>query len=336
MLHKSQVVLGMLLTSVLSISAIAQDKKSWIKPTDAAKHQHFQIQGEYLAEFEDNGEQRRIGAQVIALSDKTFRSELFIGGLPGAGWSRGQEQRGSNGKIDGKFQIWTSDDGGDPARTRLVDGNLELVDNDGNIRVTFKKVHRKSPTLSAKPPKGALVLFNGSAASAKNFERGQIVLGNLLRHDCESKEKFGDHQLHLEFRTPYMPFARGQGRGNSGMYLQGRYEVQVLDSFGLSGKNNECGGIYSISEPIVNMCLPPLSWQTYDVDFTAARYDSASGKKIKNARATIKHNGVIIHNNLELPKGTPGKNPEANSPGILYLQGHGNPVVYRNVWVLKK
>ena len=334
--YKTNLLLTLVLLTAIAAPLSAQDKKNWIKPAEANKLLHFQIQGEYLAEVEDNGEQVRLGAQVIALSDKTFRSELFIGGLPGAGWSRGQEQRSNNGKVDGDFQVWTSDDGGEPARTRLVDGNLELIDDAGNVQAVFKKVHRKSPTLNAKPPKGALVLFNGSAASAKNFERGQLVLGNLLRHDCESKEKFGDHQLHLEFRTPYMPFARGQGRGNSGMYLQGRYEVQVLDSFGLEGKNNECGGIYSISEPIVNMCLPPLSWQTYDVDFTAARYDATSGKKIKNARATIKHNGVVIHNNLELPKGTPGKHPEANSPGILYLQGHGNPVVYRNVWVLKK
>ena len=120
------------------------------------------------------------------------------------------------------------------------------------------------------------------------------------------------------------------------MFLQGRYEVQVLDSFGLVGKNNECGGIYSIFDPKVNMCLPPLSWQTYDVEFTAARYANNNGKKIKNARVTIRHNGVIIHDNRELPKGTPGKDAEGSTPGILYLQGHGNPVVYRNIWVVKK
>ena len=158
---------------------------------------------------------------------------------------------------------------------------------------------------------------------------------NLLRHDCESKQKFVDHSLHLEFRTPFLPHARGQGRGNSGMYIQGRYEVQVLDSFGLEGKNNECGGIYSISEPAVNMCFPPLTWQTYDYDFTAAVYDDA-GKKTKNARVTIRHNGVVIHDNLELPNGTPGKHKEAAGPGLLYLQGHGNPVVYRNIWVVEK
>ena len=83
------------------------------------------------------------------------------------------------------------------------------------------------------------------------------------------------------------------------------------------------------------MALPPLVWQTYDVDFTAARYD-ADGKKVKNARVTIKHNGVVIHDDLELTHGTPGKAKEGPDPEILYLQGHGNPVVFRNVWAVKK
>ena len=157
---------------------------------------------------------------------------------------------------------------------------------------------------------------------------------HLLRANCHSKEKFGDHSLHLEFRTPFKPHARGQKRGNSGVYVQSRYEIQVLDSFGLEGKNNECGGIYSIAQPKVNMCFPPLTWQTYDIDFTAARYDGE--KKVKNARITVKHNGVVIMDDLELPHGTPGRLEEGSGPAPLYLQGHGNPVFYRNIWVVRK
>ena len=199
---------------------------------------------------------------------------------------------------------------------------------------TLAKVERKSPTLGAKPPAGATVLFDGSSAEA--FENGELIEGNLLgATNCFSKERLNDHQLHVEFRTPFMPAARGQGRGNSGVYVQGRYEVQVLDSFGLEGRNNECGGIYSISEPIVNMCLPPLSWQTYDIDFTAARYDG-DGKKIKNARATIELNGVVIHDDLELTHGTPGYHAEGPEPESLFLQNHGNPVAVRNIWIVKK
>ncbi len=148
-------------------------------------------------------------------------------------------------------------------------------------------------------------------------------------------EKLGDHQLHIEFRTPFKPLARGQARGNSGVYVQSRYEVQVLDSFGLSGEDNECGGIYKIAKPRLNMCFPPLTWQTYDIDFVAAKYDQ-SGKKTSNAIITIKHNGVTIHDKLELKSGTPGRLPEGPTPEPLYLQGHGNPVVYRNIWVVKK
>ena len=132
-----------------------------------------------------------------------------------------------------------------------------------------------------------------------------------------------------------MPTARGQGRGNSGIYVQGRYELQVLDSFALGGQNNECGGIYSISEPIVNMCLPPLVWQTYDIDFVAARYDN-SGEKIQNASVTVGHNGVLIHDDLELTHGTPGRHPEGPEPEALFLQDHGNSVVFRNIWVYPK
>ena len=117
--------------------------------------------------------------------------------------------------------------------------------------------------------------------------------------------------------------------------MQSRYEVQVLDSFGLEGKNNECGGIYSIAEPAVNMCLPPLSWQTYDFEFTAARYNEG-GEKIKNARITVRHNGIVIHDDIELTHGTPGRHPEGPAPDALFMQDHGNPVVYRNIWLVEK
>ena len=119
------------------------------------------------------------------------------------------------------------------------------------------------------------------------------------------------------------------------MYIHSRYEVQILDSFGLEGKDNECGGIYSVARPKVNMCYPPLSWQTYDIDFVSARFDE-SGNKTSNARVTVKHNGVVIHDDLELPKHTPGRNKEGPEPAPLFLQNHSNPVVFRNIWVVEK
>jgi hypothetical protein len=125
----------------------------------------------------------------------------------------------------------------------------------------------------------------------------------------------------------------GQGRSNSGVYLQDRYEVQVLDSFGLSGENNECGGIYTQHKPLVNMCYPPMEWQTYDIEFTPAEF-GPDGKKTKNARTTIYHNGVKIHDNVEFPKECPGGQKETAEAGPFQFQNHGDPVVYRNVWVV--
>ena len=114
------------------------------------------------------------------------------------------------------------------------------------------------------------------------------------------------------------------------------YEIQVLDSFGLDGKNNECGGIYSIRDPDQNMCFPPLAWQTYDIDYTAATYDD-SGKKTKNGRMTVRHNGVVIHDNVELPKDTTGAPvKEGPEPGPIFLQDHGNPVRFRNIWLVEQ
>ena len=179
-----------------------------------------------------------------------------------------------------------------------------------------------------------MVLFDGS--SADQWNGGKITPEGLLAMGVTSKQAFQSGKLHIEFRTPFMPKARGQGRGNSGVYLQDRYEVQVLDSFGLKGENNECGGIYSIAKPKVNMAFPPLSWQTYDIDFEAAEYD-ASGVKAKPAVITVRHNGVLIHDRVEVSKGTTaaGRKEGADS-GPIQLQNHGNPVVYRNIWFVQK
>ena len=133
-----------------------------------------------------------------------------------------------------------------------------------------------------------------------------------------------------------MPEARGQERGNSGTYLQGRYEVQILDSFGLEPRDNECGGIYSVGPPRLDMCYPPLAWQTYDIEFTAAKFDAA-GKKTADARMTVRHNGVLIHDGRAVDHATTASiEGESPSPGPVYVQDHGCPVRFRNVWLVKR
>ncbi len=286
----------------------------------------FAIQGEYAGAAGDH----QWGAHVIALGDGKFDLVGYQGGLPGEGWKRGDEVRKATGEAKDGVAILK----GDHFTVTIKDGVATVTGEGGEKHGELKKVERKSPTLGAPPPTGAKVLFSGRDTDA--FTNGKIIEGNLLAASgAESKLKLGDHTLHVEFRTPFMPQSRGQARGNSGVYIQGRYELQVLDSFGLEGENNECGGIYSIGKPAVNMCLPPLAWQTYDIDFTAAKYDAA-GNKTANARVTIKHNGVVIQEDLELPKGTPGHHPEGPEKDGLYLQDHGNPVAFRNVWVVEK
>jgi len=150
-----------------------------------------------------------------------------------------------------------------------------------------------------------------------------------------TKRKFKDFKLHLEFRTPFMPTARGQARGNSGAYLQGRYEVQILDSYGLSSQHNECGGVYQISAPRVNMCAPPMQWQSYDITFRAPRFD-ADGKKVESAQLSVVHNGVTIHENLTVPRPTTlALDNNVKEPGGICLQDHGNEVQFRNIWLVE-
>ena len=312
-----------LVVGLAALPALAGPKITDPQQADA----DFALQGEYAGTIATDEGQAKEGVQVIALGKGRFRAVAYHGGLPGDGWD-GNEKIEVEGSAEVGAVVFSSDG----VTGRLADGKLTITAADGQLIGTLNKIERKSPTLGAKPPAGAVVLFDGTSADA--FKGGRMTDDGLLMEGVTSKATFGSHRLHIEFRLPYQPEDRGQGRGNSGIYLQGRYEVQMLDSFGLAGKDNECGGVYSIADPDVNMCLPPLAWQTYDVEFTAGKYD-ADGKPVAHPRMTVRHNGVVVHDDLELPHSTTASPLKAGSgPGPVFLQNHGCPVRYRNIWVL--
>ena len=295
--------------------------------TDTAKAgPDFAVQGEYLGE---TSEKAKLGAEVIARGNGNFVVNLLPGGLRGEGGDYAKRAEAAAKTAEGKVTI-TSKDGKWTAA--IESGKMTGKTADGRP-FTLERVVRKSKTLGEKPPSGAIVLFDGG--NANEWPKGQIVDGNLLGSDIASKQKFKDHKLHVEFRLSYMPFATGQARSNSGVYAQHRYEIQVLDSFGLKGANNECGGIYGQTAPLVNMCYPPLQWQTYDIDFMAAKI-GAGGMKTAHAVVTIRHNGVLIHDKVALKGPTGGGEPETDQPGPVFLQDHGGQVQYRNIWVVEK
>ena len=194
------------------------------------------------------------------------------------------------------------------------------------------------------PPESAVVLFNGKDLSNWTTRDGgepswnvadDIITVEPRTGDIMTKETFTDHFLHVEFMCPDMPEATGQGKGNSGVFLQGRYEIQVLDSYGIEvpGKG-DCGSIYNQFAPLVNACKPALEWQTYDVIFRAPRLNDA-GEMLANVRATVIQNGLVILNNVQLP-GMTGANIDSavGKPGPLLLQDHGNHLKFRNIWAV--
>jgi hypothetical protein len=348
--------LGLLVGAAWTLfAADPKEKDVWTDLADPTLPADFKVQGEYVGEVPRGG---KIGCQIIALGKGTFQAVLCPGGLPGDGWD-GEHKILMDGKtVDGTTTFGPATGKkkylakapaefsatskypppGQRDYSASVSGDTLTGKTEDGTPFTLKRTLRKSPTLGAKAPTEALVLFDGTNTDEWNGGRLDKEHGilNTDSKDIFSKRKFNNYTAHLEFMLPYRPAARGQGRGNSGFYQVDLFEVQVLDSFGLDGKNNECGGIYSQTAPKVNMCLPPLTWQTYDVDFTNAVHDD-SGKKIQNARISVKHNGVVIHENTEItgPTDKDRKDPQGN-PGPIRLQGHGNPLQYRNIWVVEK
>jgi hypothetical protein len=267
-------------------------------------HADFPMLGEYVS---NNG---NTALQATLLKDGDFLVATYQGGLPGDGWDKKSIQS-----------------------EKLTPGTVKA------LLKGYTKTERVSPTLGKAMPANAYLTF---PADFTNVEDGLLLAGGKTNKDM------GSFHMHIEFMQPFKPGRNpsSQDRGNSGIYIFNNYEIQVLDTFGLdlNVENNAikieslnsqwCGALYKMKTPDVHMAYPPLRWQTYDIDFYAPEFDGDT--KIKNARITIRHNGVLIHDDVELEKGTGNgaKRPQLAKGPILF-QDHRNPVVFRNVWAME-
>jgi hypothetical protein len=264
------------------------------------------------------------------------------------------------GEIDGRLDGDTIHFESDGWVGRVTGGQLTGHRQQGSNRIRFEldRVERTSPTLGAPPPAGAVVLFDGTDLGAWEHGEGRDVTWYLVEEeqamevrfardqadrdrriggDIFTRQHFGDCRLHVEFRYPVEAGRSGQGRGNSGVFLQNTYEVQVLNSYGLTGFWNEGAALYKHTPPLVNASLPPGQWQTYDIIYQAPVFEG--GQKKENGRITVRHNGVLVHNDVELLHATAwalaSRGHEAQGPAPIRLQDHGNAIQFRNIWLLE-
>jgi hypothetical protein len=206
--------------------------------------------------------------------------------------------------------------------------------------IAWPEVKVVDPGPPGGPPADAIVLFDGKDLSQWEGGADWIVKDGYAvtnRHDIRTKQAFGDCQLHVEWAAPEEVKGNGQGRGNSGVYIMGLYEVQILDSYdNPTYPDGQAGAVYKQHPPLVNVSRKPGEWQTYDIIFTAPRFDE-KGNLTKPAYVTVLHNGVLVQNHFELQGATSYTEP----PGYtahpvklpLLLQYHNNKVKYRNIWI---
>jgi len=238
--------------------------------------------------------------------------------------------------LNGATDIQASD--GDGGWSPLSHGHLALQAEGAEVSYRSLEVR---PLAYLAPPADAVVLFDGSGTDAwmgpDGGTAGWNVDGGVLQvvpfaGDLRTHETYDDVRLHLEFQVPATPTSGAhEDRGNSGVYLQGRYEVQILDSFGLDAGSVDCGAVYGVNPPAVNEAFPPGIWQSYDIVFHPPTWDG--GTKEASARMTVVWNGSVVQQETAVPGPTRLGDPEAPGPGPIRLQDHWNKVRYRNIWI---
>ena len=299
--------------------------------TDAAQaDDDFPFVGEYWGIlYSKQGSQWEysvVGLQLAAQGDGKFQATEYLEGLPGAGWNKNEHALFPAARTGDVVNI--------PAEPlgMQVDGEFATVGSYGKGPVYgfLRRVVRSSPTLGKAAPSQATVLFDGTTTD--QFVKANISPEGLLTQGAETQTAYSDFTLHVEFKLPYMPTARDQGRANSGVYIQRRYEVQILDSFGELPAFNTAASLYRTKPADLNMSLPPLSWQTYDIRFQAARFEN--GKKVADAVITVWHNGIKVQDHYAIPNKTGAGKAEGPEPFPILFQDHNNPVRFRNIWIV--
>ncbi|MCF7973173.1 MAG: DUF1080 domain-containing protein [Phycisphaerae bacterium] len=297
--------------------------------------------GEYDGTYYPDGLQTMpASAKVVAEGDDVFY-RIMITTTPGQ-----KNQDGGNielyGHRKGSTLIIADRAGGYYWHGQIQNDHLSVRSEYGQ-HFELQKISRKSPKEGLKPPQDAVVLLafkegvtpDMSAwtnAEWKALDNGAM---SVNKGGNETKQHFGDiKHFHLEFKLPLEPNNRGQGRANSGVYFAGEFEVQVLDSFGLVHTSGDCGGLYNRARARVNACLPPETWQTYDVTFRAPRLNS-DGTVRENPRITVIHNGITIQDDVEIEYSGDRWKGKSEATGPIHLQDHGHPVQYRNIWLVK-
>jgi len=263
----------------------------------------------------EGGEELSVGYLKHAIEQEASKGLKFVGRHEGVAWE---------GRLKDETLRVTAED---PARGEFL----------------LKRTWIEAEGAGMKPPKNAVILLPFKKGRAPSLDAWinpsweALADGSMLvgKGDNRTRERFGSCRLHVEFLIPYQPEATGQGRGNSGVYLMDRYEVQVLDSFGLVPQMGDCGAVYGVAPPKTNACLPPLTWQTYDIEFRAPKM-GPGGQLVEKPSLTVRQNGILIHENQPVPGPTTASGNKGHAiKGPLKLQDHGNPVRYRNIWLVE-